>query len=568
MKYKGVVFNSVTVRALRGPLADAVRARRIRTAVVSNHNRTQVAEALAREGVSVDLVVGGYDLSRYGEYRKPMPDLLFVAAAKLGLETGDMVCVADCERDEQAARAAGMDIVAFSEAESLVDQLDENPPAPAPRDFSGLVAPVTGLMGTIVGDVVGSVYEHHPTTDFNFPLFPPRSKPTDDSVGSLAIARWLLGDRTRESLIRSMVQLCNSYPRAGYSHRFKAWLRSVEHAPYGGNTNGSAMRVGACGWAADSLDEALDLARQTAEVSHNSDEGIRGAQSVAAAIFLARTGHSKDGIRRYVESTFGYDFSPTVDEIRRTATRAYNCDVSIPQAFCCWLQSETYEQTVRNAVSLATDADTIAAIAGGLAAATPGMEIPHEWADKVFDMLKPDLKEILVDFNEMTLEEEYLDGPGIFDDVIDFDDDDLGDMPKEGTDLYSVMSANGILTLEDRARYEEYDPANPGCSEDNPIVIDIPSDEVAVPLEYDLLEYILRPSPYRFVDYEVERQQLFHRKGRSLDVLTVKVYTHPLLTFDAFDNPTRPERQFLGTERYWFDITAAFKALNERFEKG
>ena len=183
-------------------------------------------------------------------------------------------------------------------------------------------------------------------------------------------------------------------------------------------------------------------------------------------------------------------------------------------------------------------------------------------------MLKPDLKEILVGFNELTLEEEYLDGPGIFDDVIDFDDDDLGDMPKEGTDLYSVMAANGILTLADRARYEEYDPANPGCSEDNPIVIDIPSDEVAVPLEYDLLEYILRPSPYRFVDYEVERQQLVHRNGRSLDVLTVNVYTHPLLTFDSFDNPTRLERQFLGTELYWFDITAAFKALKERFEKG
>ena len=568
MKYKGVVFNSVTVRALRGPLADAVRARRIRTAVVSNHNRTQVAEALAREGASVDLVVGGFDLSRYGEYRKPMPDLLFVAAAKLGLETGDMVCVADCERDEEAARAAGMDIVAFSEAESLVDQLDENPPAPAPRDFSDLVAPVTGLMGTIVGDVVGSVYEHHPTTDFNFPLFPPRSKPTDDTVGSLAIARWLLGDRTRENLIRSMTQLCNSYPRAGYSHRFKAWLRSVEHAPYGGNTNGSAMRVGACGWAADSLEEALDLARQTAEVSHNSDEGIRGAQSVAAAIFLARTGLPKDEIRRYVESTFGYDFSPTVDDIRRTATRAYNCDVSIPQAFCCWLQSETYEQTVRNAVSLATDADTIAAIAGGLAAATPGMEIPQEWADKVFRMLKPDLKAILVDFNELTLEEE-LDGPGVFDDGIDFDDDDdLGNMPKEGTILYSVMAANGILAPKDRARYVEYDPANPGCSVDNPIVIDIPSDLVAVPLEYALLEYLLRPVPYRFVDYEVGKQQLVHHNGRSLDVLSVKVYTHPIFTMDPSGNLSRSERRFLGTELYWFDITVAMDALHARFNKG
>ena len=105
-------------------------------------------------------------------------------------------------------------------------------------------------------------------------------------------------------------------------------------------------------------------------------------------------------MKTHVEKTFGYDFSTPVDEIRRTADHSYNCDVSIPQAFCCWLQSETYEEAVRNAVSLATDADTIAAIAGALAAATPGMDIPKAWADRVFGMLKPDLKAILVDFDE------------------------------------------------------------------------------------------------------------------------------------------------------------------------
>ena len=401
--YKGIIFNSVTVRALRGALADAVRDRRIRTAVVSNHSKTEVYEALEAAGISVDTVVGGYDLSRWGEYRKPDPDLLFVAAAKMGLEPGDVLTVADCQRDRAAGAAAGMDTVEYNPdgMDSVIPLLGEGPEPEAPRDFSGVEAPVTGLMGVIVGDVAGSVYEHHRTTDFNFPMFPPRSKPTDDTVGSLAIARWLMGDRTRENLVRSMVQLCNSYPRAGYSHRFKAWLRSVEHRPYGGNTNGSAMRVGPCGWAAQSLEEAIDLAKQTAEVSHNSEEGIRGAQAVAAAIYLARTGHPKAETGRYVAETFGYDFNSGVDEIRRAATRAYNCDVSIPQAFCCWLQSETYEETVRNAISMATDADTIAAIAGGMAAATPGMEIPREWSEKVFGMLKPDLKAILVDFDEI-----------------------------------------------------------------------------------------------------------------------------------------------------------------------
>ena len=400
--YTGIIFNSTTVRALRGQLADAVRELRIRTAVVTNHSKQEVREALDASGIHVDLVLGAYELDRWGRYRKPAPDLLFVAAAKMDLETADIVSVVDCRRDRAASADAGVDMVEYdpSGMESLIPMLGIGREPAAPRDTSGVEAPVTGLMGVVVGDIVGSVYEHHRTTDFNFPLFPPRSKPTDDTVGSLAVARWLLGDRTRENLVRSMVRLCNSHPRAGYSHRFKAWLRSAEHRPYGGNTNGSAMRVGACGWAAESLEEALSLARQTAEVSHNSDEGIRGAQAVAAAIFLARTGHPKAEVGRYVEEAFGYDFSRSVDEIRRTADRSYTCDVSIPQAFCCWLRSETYEKAVRNAVSLATDADTIAAIAGGLAAATPGLAIPRAWAEKAFGMLSPGLREILVDFDE------------------------------------------------------------------------------------------------------------------------------------------------------------------------
>ena len=155
--YKGILFNSATVAALCGPLADAVRERRIRTAVVSNHNRREVTERLAARGLAFDVVVGGYDLSRWGEYRKPLPDLLFVAAAKLGLDPEEVLCVSDCPRDGQAACAAGMDCVPYDPAgmDALVQRLGQNQPAGAPRDFSGIAAPLTGLMGVVVGDVAG-----------------------------------------------------------------------------------------------------------------------------------------------------------------------------------------------------------------------------------------------------------------------------------------------------------------------------------------------------------------------------------------------------------------------------
>lgn len=230
--YKGIIFNSTTVRALRGQLADTVRKNHIRTGVVSNHGKTEVQEALDAAGIMVDVVLGGFDLNRWGKYRKPEPDLLFVAAAKMGLETDDILSVVDCQRDSSASAAAGMDTVAYDPAgmEHLIPMLGVGPEPEAPRDFSGVEAPVTGLMGVIVGDVVGSVYEHYRTTDFNFPLFPPRSKPTDDTVGSLAIARWLLGGRTRENLVRSMVQLCNSYPPCGLQPPFQG-VATVSRAP-------------------------------------------------------------------------------------------------------------------------------------------------------------------------------------------------------------------------------------------------------------------------------------------------------------------------------------------------
>lgn len=151
------------------------------------------------------------------------------------------------------------------------------------------------------------------------------------------------------------------------------------------------------------------------------------------------------------------------------------------------------------------------------------------------------------------------DDPNLENNADDGEDDFFGD-PAEGTPLNEVMMSNGILTLEDRRRYARYDPANPGCSKDNPVFIDVTEDYVR--LEYEILERLLRPVPFRFVDYKVEMQRLICCGERRLDVLTVKVYTHSQAEFKGDGSPVLPERKFLGTEEYWFDVTAGFEALD------
>lgn len=408
MGYKGIFFNSKTVRFLSGDLAEAVRKKNVKTAVVSNHGRKEVAQILEELGISVDFVIGKFCLNRFGKYHKPLPDQMFVALARLGLAGDDVAFLTSAGNDDDrtAAAAAGIDCL-YEEAvsgEELIDLLESNPePEPVVRDFSSFKVPETGLMGAIVGDTVGSTYEHSHTTDCDFALFPPRSHPTDDSLGTLAVARWLMGDRSRESLIKGMSQMVNYYPKAGWSHRFRHWARSLDHKPYEAFTNGSAMRVSACGIVASSLDEALDLAKRSAEISHNHPEGIKGAQAIAAAIFLARAGQSKEDIKKFIEDSFGYDLDVTVAEHRARAVHEYTCPVSVPQAIRCWFENDTFETAVRNAVAIGYDADTIGAICGSLCASTPGMEIPQEWAGRTFKLMKGELRDILYDF------ERYLD---------------------------------------------------------------------------------------------------------------------------------------------------------------
>ena len=257
-----------------------------------------------------------------------------------------------------------------------------------------------GIMGAICGDILGAHYEFNATKDYNFQLFPPQSRWTDDTAMTIALARWLLGERTPANLINHMVKIGTSYPNAGFGGRFKRWLHSEDHPSMGSFGNGSAMRVSPVGLIATSLEEALSLAEMSARVSHDHPEGIQGAQAVAAAIYLARTGSSKNEIKEYISNTFGYDLNRTTNEIRPTYKFEKGCAKTVPESMICWLESETYEETIRKAISLGGDADTMACIAGSIAAATPTMGVPDFILQRGYTYLGEDFAETVWAFDE------------------------------------------------------------------------------------------------------------------------------------------------------------------------
>lgn len=257
------------------------------------------------------------------------------------------------------------------------------------------------MLGAIIGDVVGSVYEFNNTKDYYFYLLTPRSKFTDDTVMTLAVARWLTEDKTHshEYLVQCMRELGLKYPWAGYGGSFKRWLIEREPKPYNSWGNGSGMRVSPVGFYAKSLDEALDLAKISAEVTHNHPEGIKGAQAIAAAVFLTKQGKSKEELREYLETAFGYDLHRTIDGIRPEYTYDVSCMGSTPEAIIAYLDSHDFESTIRNAVSIGGDSDTIGAMAGAIAQAA--YEMPKALAGYCYGLLTPTLRHILDDFERM-----------------------------------------------------------------------------------------------------------------------------------------------------------------------
>lgn len=228
------------------------------------------------------------------------------------------------------------------------------------------------MTGAIAGDIIGSVYEFDNIKTTDFPLFTDESDYTDDTIMTVAVADWLLngGD-----LVKVMQRYGREYPypTGGYGGRFSGWLCEKDPQPYNSWGNGSAMRVSAVGWMFDSLEKTLEVAKETAVVTHNHPEGIKGAQATAAAIYLARTGKSKQGIKDYIEATFFYDLDRTCDEIRPAYHFNESCQGTVPEAIIAFLDSSDFEHAIRLAVSLGGDSDTLACITGGIAEAYYGM---------------------------------------------------------------------------------------------------------------------------------------------------------------------------------------------------
>jgi ADP-ribosylglycohydrolase len=250
------------------------------------------------------------------------------------------------------------------------------------------------MLGSIIGDIIGSTYEFNNAKDYNFDPFPPGSDFTDDTVLTIAVADAILNKRPYEETIR---EYAIKWPNRGYGGMFRRWYRMVDPQPYNSFGNGSAMRVSPVGWAFDTLEKTIEEARKSAECTHNHPEGIKGAESVAAAIFLSRQGSSKTEIREFIQNRFHYNLTRTLSEIIPGYKFNETCQKTVPEAITCFLESENYEDAIRKAIWLGGDSDTLACITGGIAEAFD-REIPEEWEEKADSILPQKFRKIINDF--------------------------------------------------------------------------------------------------------------------------------------------------------------------------
>ena len=272
------------------------------------------------------------------------------------------------------------------------------------------------MLGAIIGDIVGSAYEFHNTKDYNFLLITRESDYTDDSVLTVAVADWLMKDpeNTEDKLVETLVRYGHEYPNptGSYGGGFSTWLFHPEHLkdygeggkvgerhPYNSWGNGSAMRVAAVGWYFESLEYTEKVAAVSARVTHNHPEGIKGAQATAASIFLARTGSDKSEIRRYITEHYGYNLSRSWEELHETYGWDSSCQGTVPEAIICFLESDSYEDAIRKAVSIGGDSDTLACITGGIAEAFYG-PLPRSIQKIAINHLDRHLMEVCKKFQE------------------------------------------------------------------------------------------------------------------------------------------------------------------------
>lgn len=284
------------------------------------------------------------------------------------------------------------------------------------------------MLGAIVGDTVGSIYEFNNTKDYDFEMFSNRSGYTDDTIMTMAVAYWLLKDphHRYETLEESMVMFAKNCPcpNGGFGEMFYVWLfmpwslleicpmafdedflpkydSPDNRVPYNSWGNGSAMRVSAVGWMFETLEETERVAKISAEITHNHPEGIKGAQATAAAIWMARNGKSKAEIKQYIEKTYGYDLNRKWEHLNQTYGWDSSCQGTVPEAMIAFLESEDFEDAIRKAVSMGGDSDTLACITGGIAEAFY-KEIPDYMVERTKVMFPPIFNKIFDIMKERT----------------------------------------------------------------------------------------------------------------------------------------------------------------------
>ena len=255
------------------------------------------------------------------------------------------------------------------------------------------------MIGSIIGDIVGSIYEFGNIKTKDFEFLSDKCSFTDDSVLTVATADWILkGGEVAKYYSRYGYE--NPWPMGGYGESFKIWIirsnRQGDYRPYNSCGNGSAMRVGPVGWAFNIKEEVLAKAKESAECTHNHPEGIKGAQATALCIFMARQGASKEEIRNEIERTFGYNLRFTCDEIRPSYTWGGTCQDSVPQAIVSFLDGNDFEDCVRNAISIGGDSDTIGCITGSIAEAFYG--VPVELRERAMLYLPDGFKTVITEF--------------------------------------------------------------------------------------------------------------------------------------------------------------------------